>query len=325
MKQYDKFFEPVTDLSGKGFFSDKFLTGKLTYTKKKEDKTCKFIHKSQLEEKEGKISHFGEGQVEGECKHGKTNFTFSNAKFAIDSFYKGEMGLCNETQPFNAGVKYEIPFSDPNKQLFGLYYKLNSLHIKTDKCFNYSTQLKAETKKESYKTPTLEWQNLFKFKTFYGGCRTKCNTSLAPKFFAECEKMLGFQNENFQAYAKYLCKEMKCKDGVATLGLYATKTCTKKNVKCEVGGEGSLDLSKRGESENVFAKMFSGNLCAKLTGDDHGLQFKFDHNFVLSTSLFVKPMSQLKLTVSDSFNPVNIFKDAANIKYRYGFSAEWDI
>jgi hypothetical protein len=324
MKQYDKFFEPVTDLSGKGFYADKMLTGKVTYTKKKEDKSCKVIHKSQFEEKEGVISHFGEGQMEAESKSIKTNFTFSNAKFSLDSFMKEEMNLCNCKQPYNVGVKYELPFAKPDQQMFGLYYKLNDLHSGADKCCNYSTQLKAETKKESYATPVLEWQNLFKFKNFFAGCKTKFNTSLAPKF-PECEKMLGFQNENFLAYAKYVTKDMKCKEGKATLGLYATKTCPNKNVKCEVGGEASFDMSKLNESENVFLKMFSGNLCGKLTAEDHGVQFKFDNNLVLSTALFVKPFSQLKLSVSDSFNPINLFKEPKDINYRYGFSAEWDI
>ena len=36
MKLYDKFFEPITDLDKKGFFADKLLTGKVTFTKKRQ-------------------------------------------------------------------------------------------------------------------------------------------------------------------------------------------------------------------------------------------------------------------------------------------------
>ena len=321
MKQYDKFFEPLTDLTGKGYY-DKLLTGKVTYTKKKEDKSCKVIHKSQFEDKDGNLTHFGEAQLEAESSSFKTNITFSNAKFSLDSFIKEATNILGYKQPYNVGVKFEVPFPKPEDQMLGIYYKLNDLHSGVEKCCNYSTQIRADFKKDNYSNPVLEWQNLFKFKSLFAGFKAKFNTNLSPKF-PECEKMLGFLNQNFLVYAKYATKNMACKEGKATLGLYATKACP---VKVEIGGEGSLDLSKLHEAENAFSKMFTGSIAAKLSDDvGHGVQFKLDNNIMFSTSLFVKPFANLKLTLLDTFNPLKLITDPKEINYRCGFSAEWDI
>ena len=327
MKLYDKFFEPITDLDKKGFFADKLLTGKVTFTKKKADskknETCKLIHKSQLEnDKDGKLSHFGEGQVEAECDCGKLNMTFSEKKFSVEGNNKSEMNLHGHKQPYNVGMKFELPFDKVENQMGNIFFKLNGIRLFTQDTYNHSEQIKVECTRGNFPKPTIEVMGLNHFKNFYIGKIVKFNTSLAP-MFPLCEAMIGFKNANFQAYAKYAIENLQFL-GKPTLGLYATRFCEKNKVKFEVGGEGSFDLKKKTATDPIEFNP-AGFLAVKMTGDDHGFQMKYDVKNVLTTAFFVKPMKELKLTVSDCFNCLNLFKDQKSLGYRYGFGAEWEI